>query len=79
LQTDLTQLQVELSHICWLNICLFSVLWMMNTRELVMMDLAINGKETSTETGQQDSSLTEQGEGALGTRVGGRGPTFSLG
>ena len=52
---------------------------MMNTRELVMMDLAINGKETSTETGQQDSSLTEQGEGALGTRVGGRGPTFSLG
>ena len=37
-----------------------------------MMDLAINGKETSTETGQQDSSLSEQVSGALGISVGGR-------
>ena len=61
LQADLPPLQVELSHIFWLNICLFTVLWTRGTRELVMMDLATNGKETSTETGQQDSSVTEQG------------------
>ena len=46
--------------------------------ELVVMEWAINGREVTTETEQQDPSFSGQGGSVLGDRIGGRERLDSL-